>query len=239
MMMNLTCGGRGCYRFGVWKNVKPCPRHPALSTIASAQLPLLHLANGDTKLHNLAMVSCAKVGKSVQVCSGARREGGEVIVQRRHVVHVEARSLQCQWQPATLLPMLQALHRSQMWILKDVKTLRLCCMECISMHFKLFRPCRFCAFFLKLISLSLILVEEIDKKRILYEIAYQVHHFQWCCLPWLPPLSPPPWPPPSPAPPSPSEPARPPHRHECEVEPSSASSGLAQQGYLHVPGSCK
>ena len=113
MMMNLTCGGRGCYRFGVLKNVKSCPRHPALSTIASAQLPLLHLANGDTKLHNLAMVPCANVGKSVQMCSGARREGGEVVVQRRHVVHVEARSLQCQWQPATLLPMLQALHRSQ------------------------------------------------------------------------------------------------------------------------------
>ena len=74
MMMNLTCGGRGCYRFGVLKNVKSCPRHPTLSTIASAQLPLLHLANGDTKLHNLAMVSCVQTLAKVYKCAVVHAE---------------------------------------------------------------------------------------------------------------------------------------------------------------------
>ena len=105
-----------------------------------------------------------------------------------------------------------------MWILRDRKTLSVCCVE----------------FFEDMLNRFVLAVSVLCHK-----IAYQVHHFQWCCLPWSPPPSPPPWPPLSPAPPSPSEPARPPHRHEYEVEPSSASSGLAQQGYLHVPGSYK
>ena len=105
--------GRGCYRFGVWKNVKVCPRHPTpclysgqLCPLAVAVQLLLQPANGDTELHNLAMC------KSAQQCRRVHWwwVHAEVVVKRRHVVHVEATRLQLQW-PATLFS--QALHCSQ------------------------------------------------------------------------------------------------------------------------------
>ena len=63
--------GRGCYRFGVWKNVKVCPRHPA-PCLYSGQLgppvAVQQPANGDTELHNLAM--CKSAQQCVQGCTG-------------------------------------------------------------------------------------------------------------------------------------------------------------------------
>ena len=115
--------GRGCYRFGVWKNVKVCPRHPTPCLYSAQLCPPVQPANGDTEqLDNLAMCKSAQRWWWVQKCAKA-------VVQRRHVVHVLAIAM------ATLFH--QALQCSQCEFSKR-KTLGMCCVEYIFVLISIF-----------------------------------------------------------------------------------------------------
>ena len=142
MMMNLTCGGRGCYRFGVWKNVKVRPRHPT---------PCLYFASNFVHQCTSTSPAAGKWGhspkaaqpcnsglcKSAQQCARVHRGVGGGCTQRGWLC--KGGTL-CMWKHAACN---RAPHFSTCFKLSTAvnvdfergKTLRLCCVESISMHF--------------------------------------------------------------------------------------------------------